>query len=284
MQTLPNTDQVAYWNSPVGERWAALQDEIDVIFAPLTRIALDQADARPGERAVDVGCGCGTTTLELAKRIMPAGTVLAVDISKPMLEVAKRRAHAAGLDGVTSLLADASTHAFMARSHDLVFSRFGVMFFEDPVVAFANIRTALRPSGRLLFVCWRPMAENAWFNVPLQAALPHLPPQPATDPHAPGPFAFADPDRVGSILDRAGFSNVDIAPHDIKMRLASPGEIDAAASFATKIGPTARLLAETDEETRKAALTDIRAALAGHDGRDGVVLGGAIWIVSARNA
>lgn len=282
MPTSSNADQVAYWNSPTGERWAALQGDIDAVFAPLTRTALDRAGAAPGERVVDVGCGCGTTSLELARRVLPGGAVLGVDVSEPMLAVALRRARAAALTGLAFARSDAATHAFEPGRCDLAFSRFGVMFFADPAAAFANIRGGLKPGGRLLFACWRPLADNAWFSVPLQAALPHAPPQPPSDPHAPGPFAFADPDRVRVLLAEAGFTAIEVEPHDAPMRLAGPGDLEAATAFATKIGPTSRLLADLDDTARAAALADVGTALAAHDGPDGVLLGGAVWIVSAR--
>lgn len=280
MQPSPNADQVTYWNSPAGERWAALQDEIDAVFAPLTAVVLDRADAQPGERVIDVGCGCGATTLALAERVGPGGAVLGVDVSVPMLEVARRRV---GTAGASLLLADAASHPFEPGARDLAFSRFGVMFFAEPAGAFANIRAGLRPGGRLTFACWRPIAENGWFDIPVRAALPHAPPQAPADPHAPGPFAFADPVRVRAILGAAGFADIEVAPHDPRMPLAGPGDLDRATGFATRIGPASRLLAEMGEDARQAAVADIRAALAGHDGADGIVLGGAVWIVSARN-
>ncbi len=283
MTPSPNADQIAYWNSAVGERWVALQRDLDDLFLPLTRILLARVGAAPGDRVVDVGCGCGATTLDLARAVAADGAVFGVDVSEPMLEVARRRAREAGLRQARFALADASTHGFDPESSDLVVSRFGVMFFDDPAAAFANLRRALKPGGRLVFACWRPLAENGWFDVALQAALAHLPQQPTGDPHAPGPFAFADPDRVRTLLAAAGFSAVEVTAHDAPMRLAGPGDVDAAVRLITRVGPTARLLAEADPDVRGAALDDVRKALAAHDGPDGVVLGGAIWIAAAQN-
>ncbi len=273
----PNADQLAYWNSRAGERWAASRDAIDAAFAPLTAAALDRADARPGERILDVGCGCGTTTLALARSVGPDGTVLGLDVSTPMLDAARGRVRDTN---VRFVLADAATHPFGRDALDLVFSRFGVMFFDDPVAAFVNLRSGLRPGGRLVFACWRPLAENAWFDVPVRAVLPFAPPSPSADPHAPGPFAFADPSRVRAILDAAGVAGVQVAPHEAPVSLAGPGDLDGAVRFASTIGPASRLLAEVDGAARPEALAALRSALAQHRSTEGVALGGAIWIVS----
>ncbi len=275
-----NADQITYWNSRAGERWAAMQADIDAVFAPLTKATLDWTDAKPGDRVLDVGCGCGTSTLELARRVGASGRVLGVDVSEPMLGLATERARA--VSQIELRLADASTHPFEPGTRDVVFSRFGVMFFDDPTAAFRNIRTVLTSEGRLAFVCWQPIAENSWFSVPVEAVRPNVPDQPPSDPYAPGPFAFAEPDRVRAILAAAGFSRIVITPHRTTMRLGGPGDLDGAADFSTKIGPAARMLAEVEPEVRAAAMGDVRAALAPFDGPDGVVLGGAVWLVSAR--
>ncbi|MDF2901645.1 MAG: SAM-dependent methyltransferase, partial [Phenylobacterium sp.] len=195
LQSTANADQIAYWNNAAGETWAALQDRLDRQIEPLGLRAIEAGAPQPGERVLDIGCGCGQTSFELARRVGPSGRVLGVDISAPMLEVARQRAAGAAAN-VSFIEADAQTHAFQNGGFDLAISRFGVMFFDDPTAAFRNIGAALRPGGRLSFVCWRPMLENAWMATPLFAAMPLLPPLPPPDPAAPGPFAFADPERV----------------------------------------------------------------------------------------
>ena len=276
-----NTDQIAYWNSAAGERWAHLQARIDGVFAPLTAAALAFAAPEPGSRVVDIGCGAGATVLGLAEAVGGSGRVLGVDVSKPMLAVAEQRVAAATLPQATLLLADASTHAFAPQTFDLVFSRFGVMFFADPVAAFANIKTGLVDGGRLAFACWQPLKANPWFEVPVAALRPLLPPAPPADPLEPGPFAFADPDRVRGILNAAGFDDIRIEPHQTRMNL---GSLTAALDFVTQVGPSSRALGDAEPEARPALIAALRSALAARDSPDGVVLGGAIWLVSARTS
>ncbi|MBX6744134.1 MAG: class I SAM-dependent methyltransferase, partial [Acetobacteraceae bacterium] len=178
-------------------------------------------------------------------------------------------------------LADASAYGFAPGSFDLAFSRFGVMFFRDPVAAFAQIRRALKPEGRLVFVCFRSLAENAWVRVPQEAAQPLLPPAEPPKPGEPGEFAFADPGRVRGILEGAGFRDVTLTPHDPPIHLAGPGGAEDAAAFSTQMGPVARILRERPDLTepvRKAMAEAYRK----HDGPQGIVLPAAIWIVSAR--
>jgi SAM-dependent methyltransferase len=274
-----NADQITYWNNRAGEVWAAQQARIDALFAPLTATVLDAAPLSRGQSVLDVGCGCGTTVLELARRVGPEGHVLGVDISRPMLEVAAERVAAGHLGHAALTLADAATHRFHAGAYDLVFSRFGVMFFDDPAAAFTNIRGALSAAGRLFFVCWKPITENPWFAVPVAAVTPFVAPQPPADPHAPGPFAFADPERVRGILTQAGFHDVEIVPQATTMRW---DDVGAAADFLQKVGPASRLLAEADPAAKEAAGKALRSDLARFETADGVRLGGAVWLVSAR--
>jgi SAM-dependent methyltransferase len=277
-----NAAQVDYWNARAGETWTALQEALDALFAPLTRAALAAADPRPGEQVVDVGCGCGATILELAARVGPAGRVTGLDVSEPMAARARARIAAAGLSNAEVVVADASAHAFASPPVDLLFSRFGVMFFADPVAAFRHLRAATAPGGRLLFAAWRALAANPWFAVPLAAGAPLLPPEPPGDPQAPGPLAFADDGRVRTLLAQAGWSEIAITPTDAPMRFGAPGEVEAATDLALKVGPLARRLAEADADTRARVRAAVLAALARHDGPEGVVLGGAVWLVSAR--
>jgi len=273
-----NADQITYWNASAGETWAALQDQLDHQIEPLGARAMDALAPAPGERVIDIGCGCGQTTMALAARVGPGGAVLGVDISRPMLEVARRRVAAQGLAQVTLTQADAQTHAFAPGAFDAVFSRFGVMFFEDPTAAFANIRKALRSGGRLGFVCWRPFADNPWMMTPMTAALQHLPPPPPPpDPFAPGPFAFADADRLRGILSDAGFEGVRIEPLDA---LIGAPTLDQAVDVALKVGPLGALL--RDQPDRAGLVVDaIRAALAPYVTAEGVRLPSATWIVRA---
>jgi ubiquinone/menaquinone biosynthesis C-methylase UbiE len=277
-----NSAQIEYWNDRAAVTWTALQDRLDAMFTPLTARALDAAAPAAGERVLDVGCGCGATVLELGRQVGRNGSVLGVDVSQPMAARARERITAARLDNAQVLVADASTHGFSPGDRDLLFSRFGVMFFADPAAAFANLRRAVRPGGRLLFACWRPMTDNPWFQVPARAAAHLLPPAPPADPEAPGPFAFANPDRVKQILGTAGWSDVALTPQDVPMRLAGPGQVEDAAGFATRVGALARALAEVSAEVKAQATEAIAAELARFDSTDGVCLSGSIWLVSAR--
>ena len=278
-QTTPNAQQVEYWNSPVAQTWVRLQTRLDQLFHPLTQVALEHAAPQPGERAIDVGCGCGATVLELARRVGPGGHVLGVDISEPMLDLARRRAAEAGHTQATLVRADMSTYAFSPHECDLAFSRFGVMFFADPVAAFANLRAALKPGGRLVFACFRPLAENRWVLEPLTAVQHLLPPSPAPGPEEPGQFAFADPDRVRRILTAAGFHDVTLTGHDPDMKL---GDAKQAADMSSQIGPIARALMGAPESLRTAVLEALATAYRRFDGPDGVTLPGANWIVAAK--
>lgn len=271
----PNAQQVAYWNDAAGPTWADLQPPLDRQLAPLGRRAMAALNLRPGERVLDIGCGAGQTTLDLAQAVAPDGHVLGVDISRPLLEVARRREGGAS---VAFLEADAQTHAFKPAEFDVVFSRFGVMFFADPEAAFANIHRALKPGGRLAFVCWRSPFENPIMSLPMQAALAHVQSVPAPpDPGAPGPFAFADAARPTSILATAGFKDIIVTPHDEDV---GPGDLETALALTLRVGPLGAVLRENPDQ-RDAVVGAVRAALAAHDGPDGVKLASATWIVTA---
>lgn len=275
MSEAPNAAQVAYWNDAAGQTWAEMQEALDRQLAPLGRAAMAALAPKPGERLLDIGCGAGQTTLQLAASVAPGGEVVGLDISRPLLEVARSRPPAAG---VSFLEGDAQTHPFEPASFDGAFSRFGVMFFSDPPAAFANLRGALKPGGRLAFVCWRGMGENPIMTTPLTAALAHLPAPSPPDPTAPGPFAFADPGRVREILGKAGFERVELAPHDEKI---GGGDLRTAVGLALRVGPLGMLLRENPDK-RDVVVAAIREELARHEGPDGVKLDSATWIVTAR--
>lgn len=272
-----NADQIAYWNNSAGATWAELQDRLDRQIEPLGLRAMEVGAPKPGERVLDIGCGCGQTSLELAQRVGPAGQVSGVDISEPMLEVARRRGGAAA--NVSFLASDAQTQVFPPGGFDLAFSRFGVMFFDDPTAAFRNIAAALTPGGRLAFVCWRPMLENPWMGVPMFAALPLLPPMPPpADPTAPGPFAFADPERLRAILAAAGFADIDIQPHD---QLIGGNDLEQTVAMSLRVGPLGAVLRE-NPELKDGVVGAIRQALAAYVTPQGVLLPSATWIVTAK--
>jgi SAM-dependent methyltransferase len=275
--TTANADQIDYWNETAGPTWVELQDRLDRQLEPLGLAALAALNPAPAERVLDIGCGCGQSTLALAERSGESGRVLGIDISEPMLAVAKRRLAAAGAKAEV-LHADAQTHAFESQSFDAAFSRFGVMFFADPAAAFINIKRALKPGGRLVFVCWRAFQENPWMGLPMAAAAPFLPPAAPPDPLAPGPFAFADAERVRGALSKAGFADITVNPHDQKI---GSGDLETTLGLALRVGPLGTALREHPEVKDK-AIDAIRVALKPHETPAGLLLPSATWIVTAR--
>lgn len=277
--TTPNTQQVEYWNGVIAQTWVKLQTRLDQLNHKLTQVALEHAAPQPGERAIDIGCGCGATVLELARRVGPGGHVFGVDLSAPMLGLARKRTAEAGLTQAALVQADMSTYAFAHHDFDLAFSRFGVMFFDNPVAAFANLHGALKPTGRLVFACFRSMVENPWVLEPLKAVQHLLPPSSPPGPEEPGQFAFADPDRVRRILAAAGFHDIAFTRYDPVMQL---GGAVQAAEFSCQIGPIARALIGAPETLRNAVREALTAAYRQHDGPDGINLSGGNWIVAAK--
>jgi SAM-dependent methyltransferase len=275
----PNAEQIEYWNQKAAPTWITQNARLDEMLAPFGLAVMERARVRAGERVLDVGCGVGQTSLQLAARVGPTGSVLGVDISAPMLERARERARAEKLANVRFENADAQTFAFTPGGVDLVFSRFGVMFFADPAAAFANIARALRSGGRLAFVCWQAMGQNPWMRDAIVALAKHvaMPPPPA--PEAPGPFAFADAARVRGILERAGFRNVAHEPLTGENFLGKT--IDEALAFVSEVGPAGTALRDATPAQREAATGAIREMLAGHLTPAGIRMAYASWIVTA---
>jgi SAM-dependent methyltransferase len=275
-----NADQIAYWNGPGGQRWAARQASQDIVLAPVADALIDRADVKPGERIVDVGCGAGATTVAFAQKVGPSGHVMGIDISGPMLARARENLPA-GLSA-EFVLADATIYPFEPARFDLLASRFGVMFFADPARSFANLHKAMRPSGRLAFACWREPRENPFFMAPLQAVYKHAPRLPQPGPEDPGPFAFASEARVQRVLGEAGFSGIKMEPVDLSLDIAVGRGVDVAVQSALEIGPAARALAEQPPEVVAAAKDSIREALMPFVRGQAVPLPASIWIVTAK--
>jgi ubiquinone/menaquinone biosynthesis C-methylase UbiE len=274
-----NTDQADYWNGPAGQRWIDRQATQDIVLAPVSAVLMDRALIATGERIIDIGCGCGATTIELARRLTPKGHVTGVDISAPML--ARARASApAGLP-LRFVLADATVYPFKPQSADLLFSRFGVMFFADPTQSFVNMRKAMRPGGRVTFACWQEPRKNPWMMLALQAAYAHVPRLPDVGPEEPGPFAFAREDRVRRVLSAAGFSSIALEAVDLVLDIAAGGGLAAAVDGAMVIGPVSRALEGQPPDRRDAVKQAICDALAPHQKGDAVLLGAAVWIATA---
>ena len=239
--TSPTNAQAEYWNSPAARAWAEQHERQDRALASLTTVALDLATPQPGERVLDIGCGSGTTVLALAARVGPRGHVLGADISEQSVARAGARITAAGLQHAEVILADVTTHPFVAGSFDLAFSRFGVMFFSNPTAAFANVHGAMHPAGRLALAVFRPASENPWPSAPLAAVRHLLPPVPPPAPDEPGMFSWGDPARVQRILKGAGFREVALTPVNLGYQLAGAGGAAEAAEFALLFGPLTRV-------------------------------------------
>jgi SAM-dependent methyltransferase len=233
-----NAAQREYWNGPAGENWVANQAPLDALMAGITAALLDEIAPAPGQRILDVGCGAGETAIALARAVGPTGTVTGVDISEPLLSLARDRAGKAGVGNLVLLDADAAVYPFEAESVDRVISRFGLMFFADPVAALRNIATALRRGGDLVFVAWAAADRNPWFSLPLAAAVERLgPPEPGS-PDAPGPTAFRDIARVVGILEAAGFAEPRGEERSVDLSL--PGGLEAVADLSLRVGTATR--------------------------------------------
>src|SRR5438132_13015183 len=278
----PNAAQIEFWNSAASRAWADQYEQMDRAVADLTKSLLDLAAPQPGEHALDIGCGSGTTVLELAARVGPHGHVLGADVANQSVARARQRIAAVGLAHAEAIVADVSCHAFAPNTFDLVVSRFGVMFFSDPQAAFANVRRAMKPGGRLALAVFRAASEGLWPHGPLDAVRHLLPPIPTPGPEEPGPFSWADPARVHRILEGAGFSEVSLTPLDPVIQLAGPAGEAEAANFVMAMGPLARVLPSLSAAQRENVRATLEVYFKGHATPQGVVLPAANWVVGAR--
>ena len=270
----------SYWNDR-GPMWVEYRERLDSMLAPLGEAAIARLHPDPGEHVLDIGCGTGTTSLELARLVGGSGHVTGVDVSAPMLDEARRRADGAGLANLSFVVADAGAHQFEPRHYDAAFSRMGIMFFAEPVAGFTNLRRALRPGGRLGFVCWRAAAENSWVTEPGQAVAEVLGPPAPMDPDAPGPFSLASADRISSVLTEAGLVDIDITAHDLPLSIGT-GTTDELVRYYMDLLPGAAIPDNADVHV----IDRVKAALGTMVERrrtpDGITMGGAAWLVSAR--
>jgi len=278
-----NADMIEFWNGDGGQKWLRFQDNMRESLAPFGHLAMDAAKISAGEQVLDVGCGCGDTTTEIARRIGSGGHVRGVDISKPILAEAKWRAASASLENVTFERADAQTHDFPPSAFDVVFSQFGVMFFAHPVIAFKNIRSAMKPGGRLAFVVWQSVKNNDWVSLSLDVVGNHVPLAAPLDPEEPGAFSFGDMERVKRILLQAGF--YDIGVEGVSVPFVVGENLDYAATFLTQMGPAGGAIknADASEETKLRIAGDMRDALGVYKTDRGIIISSAIWLVTAKN-
>jgi SAM-dependent methyltransferase len=264
---IANTRAAAYW-SEVAPAWLALEDQLEQISATPGRLAMERLDLEPGHHVVDLGCGSGLTTLHLAQRVGGHGMATGIDINAELLTRARRRAWQHGACNVMFTRADVQTHRFDAPHFDRAYSRFGLMFFADPVAAFANIRRALRPRGRLSFVTFQGPDANEWMLVPATAAMTVTDTAPAApDPDRPDLFSLASPERIRSILAAAGLHDIEIVAHNDSVETPEHQIPDVAAAR-TRVGPVAASLRTADAETHAKVLAAIEEALRArlHDG------------------
>jgi SAM-dependent methyltransferase len=274
------------WKDESGSKWVRQQERTDAQLELLGLAVIEKLKPAARERVLDVGCGAGQTLMQLADLVGSQGSVVGVDVSAALLERARERVLAGGYRQVELVMNDAASARF-EQPFDILFSRFGVMFFDDPVAAFSNLRAALRPGGRLGFVCWQAAELNPWATVPLAAArkiAPEQPPPALFEPGRAGPFYFAEAAFIRRVLEGAKFEGLAIEPREFVGRLGGALTLDEAVDFVFEIGPTARFFAEADPALSPAIRSAVREALASFVTEDGVKVPMRAWIVTASNA
>jgi SAM-dependent methyltransferase len=280
MGAMPNAAQIERWDGPTGQHWVAEAARYDRMNRAFAAKIVDEAAPQAGVRVLDVGCGNGALALAISPLVLPGGTVMGLDISGPMLEEADRRARAAGISNVSLQKGDCQVYPLASAAYDVVVSRFGVMFFDDPRAAFANLAQALRPGGRLVFACWREVLENEWLMVPVGAALAHVPMPDLGEPGGPGPFSLADPERVRELLADAGLRNVRLQEMRCPMQVGH--SVDDAVAFMQGTEMADMLMKDVDPEIQRRAWESVTEALAARSRADGSVeLTGSAWLVTA---
>ncbi len=281
----PNLKQILDWNGSSGHSWLAHQARFDCMLEAHAEALMRAVAPQCAEAVLDIGCGTGAVSLALASTVGRNGSVVGADVSQILLQRAQARALESGL-AISFVRADAGRHPFQPQAFDVLTSRLGVMFFDDPVSAFVQLRKSLRPSGRVVFLCWRSAAENEGASLPMRAALRTLAPPAALSADAPGPFSFGDPEHLTRLLREAGYEHVKITPFDAPL-LFGQGRTDDEAlddgvQMAFHLGPLRRLLADQPEPIRQAVCHDVREALASRLISRKVVLSSAAWIVRAQ--
>jgi ubiquinone/menaquinone biosynthesis C-methylase UbiE len=279
--SIANTAQHEYWNTIAGPRWVGLDGFVERRVRAVNDLLLARSQVAVGESVLEIGCGTGAATVPYAEAVGERGRVVGVDISEPMLAGARKRLAESGLRNISLLQADAQVHPFDLARFDLIASRFGVMFFADPVAAFSNIRLAARSGGRVCFACWGPLDENKHWVIPYEVALRHLGPPAPQPPHMPGPMAFSDQAYVRSVLETAGFVDVEINREAPDIIGSTPEE---EADYACVMSPAGRLTDEKkpDEAVREKIRQGMIEAFAAYAGGRPMLLPSTVFIVTAR--
>jgi ubiquinone/menaquinone biosynthesis C-methylase UbiE len=278
MDTQPAAgEQAILWNGRAGQAWVDAQELLDLILKPFEDVLLEAIAASNVNRVLDIGCGTGSTTLAAARMLGAKGSCVGIDISEPMIALARSRASEEQVPA-SFICADAQTHVFEPASFDAMISRFGVMFFDDPVSAFANLHRAARPGAELVALAWRSCAENPFMTTAERAAAPFLPSIPARKPNGPGQFAFADEHKVRVILEESGWRDIDIQPIDVASSLPEK-ELN---HYLTRLGPLGLILQDADEATRAHITGVVRAAFDPFVQGEDVRFTAACWMVRAR--
>jgi SAM-dependent methyltransferase len=273
-----NVEQAEEWDGREGDHWVQHADRYDALSQRITPHLMDAAAVGAADRVLDVGCGCGLTT-RTAAHAASAGSVLGVDLSAAMLQEAERRARAERLANVGFEQGDAQVHTFSPAAFDLAISRFGVMFFENPVASFANVASAIRSGGRFVFLCWQDLPFNDWIMVPAGPALSYVPFPDLGPEGAPGPFSLADADRIRRILTEAGFEGIEI--NEITEQVFLGEDAADATDFLQGTGMARVLFEGADADTERKAIDAVRGALEAHEQPEGIWLGSAAWLVAA---
>ena len=274
-----NIDQKEFWNHKKGKLWVSLGPRIDDMFGPLGDEALKVLAPQKGENVIDIGCGTATTSLKLAGLLGRKGSVIGMDISKPILEYAKQNAKENSIKNIEFVLADAQNYCFMADSYDAIFSRFGVMFFDDPVAAFSNILKGIKSGGRLTFVCWADRSANDWIEVSTNIASKFLELPPKSAPRDPGPFAFEDPLYLNEVLSDSGWSEISIENYSVTNVVGKSTK--AAADFLSRMGPMSVPFEDSEDSVKRKVIDSLEKCFADYVTTRGVEMHFSAWIVTA---
>ena len=276
-----NIKQKEFWSGAGGDVWVNKQKEMDIMLNPLGQRAIDKLDLSNGKRILDIGCGCGATTLEIAKMI-PEGKIIGVDISEPMLNQARKDALEMSLSNTEFVVQDVQTDEISKDAFDIAFSRFGVMFFEDSYVAFKNINNALKIGGQLSFVCWQEPLLNPWQSLSIQVIKQFID-LPAPAPKSPGPFAFEDKSYIEDILDRSNFKEINIDDNQEEIIMFSGKSLKEASEDYLTINPVVtEMLKNSPKELKEEILEALIIKFSDFHEDHGLVFPSATWIVTAK--